>query len=354
MAIDNILTKTPDHTIYWSGDDIPELGITKGMSMDKAISSFAKVFIEYKSVLVETKPVEGCTDCKTFVDRDKAISSLLNKVGNLSTSDITHEGTPYNPNRLSANAAKFIGSTFSYSITAGSTGSSLGINLTGLTENPYSSRVVVSGQSNNGKNIIMDTPEKVSSVTIENKMFPINLDVVIRMETSLGVVDLTKTVMLYNPAEAGDFKAIYDVKDRSFAGPFTGTLDEWLGSVEATQYKLEQYQDSIKTATNGDIGSTIKGQSFLINGAYEKINSMATVSLSLRDENGTTTTKTVTSQEAVDNLSKKVNSLTTENSNLKAELKAVQSTLGNVSNTAGGGTPGTTADSGASLSTGTA
>lgn len=351
-GINNILTKNPDHTLYWSGDSIPELGIEKGMSLDVAISKFAKAFVEYKNVKVETKPVKGCTDCQTFVDRDNAIFSILNKIENLSTSDIKHAGVTQNPNRLSGTAAKYVGETFAYSITAGTDGSKLSVNLSGLSDQQYSTRVVVSGKSTNGKNIIMDTPEKVSAVTVENSMYPINLDVVVRMDTPGGIVDLTKTLTLYNPAETGDFKAAYDVKDRSHAQPYTGMLDEWLGGVEATQFKQEQFQDAIKTATNGDLPGTIAGQKYLIDGVYNKLEGMSTVTLSLKDSTGGTTTKTITPQVAIDSLSQKVNLLSTENSSLKSELKAVQGVLGNVSNPSGGGTPGTTSDAGQSLATG--
>ena len=350
--IKNILTKKPDNTLYWSGSDVPDLGITKGMSLDVAMSKLANAFVQYKNIKLETKPVQGCVDCETFVDRDKAISSALDKLSNLTTADISHAGVEQNPGRLSGNAAKYVGSSFDYSITAGSTGSKLSVNLSSLSDQPYSSRVVVSGKSSNGKNIVMDTPEKVSSVTVENSMYPITMDVVVRMDTKGGIVDLTKTVTLYNPAETGDFKAAYDVKDRSRAEPYSGKLDEWLGGVEGTQFKLEQYQDALKTATNGDFVSAIKGQQFLASEALNKIDQMSVVNISLKGDNGSTTTKTVTPQQAIDSLSQKVNSLQSENSNLKSELKAIQNALGNVSNPSGGGLAGTSSDPGQSLSTG--
>lgn len=345
------MTKNPDSTLYWSGDAIPALGITKGMSMDVAMAKIANAFVEYKSFKTEVKPSAGCKDCETFVDRDKAISAALNKIENLTTADIKHDSVVQNPGRLSGNAAKYIGTTFGYTVTAGTTGSNIAVNLSSLTGEQFSSRVVVSGKSTNGKNIFMDTPEKVSSVSVENSMYPITIDVVVRVDTPGGIVDLTKTKTLYNPAETGDFMEAYDVKDRSYAEPYSGKLDEWLGGVEATQYKMEQFQDSVKTAANGDIAGAIKGQQYLIDAAYNKIEGMSTVTISVKDENGTTT-KTVAPQQAIDSLAQKINSLVTENSNLKTELKAVQGVLGNVSNPAGGGVPGTSADAGQSLSGG--
>ena len=49
----NILGLYPDSGIYWTADDIPELGIYKNQRLDVALSKIAKAFVEYKSQKIE-------------------------------------------------------------------------------------------------------------------------------------------------------------------------------------------------------------------------------------------------------------------------------------------------------------
>ena len=95
----NILGLYPDSGIYWTADDIPELGIYKNQRLDVALSKIAKAFVEYKSQKIEIGDL--ATDADRYVSRDKALEATMGKLLNLSSSDIKHEGIPYNNNRLS-------------------------------------------------------------------------------------------------------------------------------------------------------------------------------------------------------------------------------------------------------------
>lgn len=334
----DILNSTPDKEIYWSADPMQEIGISQYMRYDKAILNFAKAFLELKNLKFDV----GDLGDKPF-SRDEAVIALITKLNNLDSSDIEHSGNPFNNNRLSVEAAKFLGSKFTYTVTTDNNGSKLDINIKeGLFDNVLSTRIIVSGKSTDGKNIAMDTSEKITSVLLKNSMYPIDIDVNVRIQTKTGVVDLEKKVILHNPSDSGTFTSIYDVKDRSYTAPFSGKLSEWLGGIEATQDRLEQYHDVLKNTSNGDIVNTVSHQGYLISSAQKDIDKMSKVSISVANSDGTITQKEVTPQEAVTILSKNINNLLSDNTNLKNELKKVQSKVGNISNPAGGGTEGTT------------
>lgn len=349
---DNILGLYPDHGIYWTADDVPELGIYKNQRLDVALSKIAKAFVEYKSQKIEIGDL--ATDADRYVSRDKALEATMGKLLNLSSSDIKHEGIPYNNNRLSVDSAKFLGTKFYYTVATTNEGSKLDINLSEALNGEgdiMSSRVVVTGKSETGKNIFMDTPEKVSTVSLTNSMYPIDIDVTTRVQTKSGIVDLSKKVVLHNPSEAGEFFAIYDVKDRSYAAPFSGKLSDMVGSIEGTQTRLESYHDALKNTGSGDILNTVKSHDYTLESLNAQVQTMKTVNITLTDQNGHTSTRAVSTQQAVDELSAKLNTLQQDNSILKSQLEQAQNQLNNANNISGG-IEGTTAGSNASLSTG--
>lgn len=335
----NILNSTPDKGVYWTGATVPELGIEKNMNLNLVIQKIIDGFLELKNAQFDVGKLGNAP-----TTRDEAINSLLGKVNTLSTSDISHNGIPFNKNKLSVEASKFLGSKFNYAIASDSNGARLDINIKEQlpTKNILSTRVVVSGKSSNGKNVFMDTSELITSVALKNEMYPIDIDVNVRTQTTTGVVDLDKKIVLHNPAEAGSFEGIYDVKDRSYNAPFSGMLTDWLGDMEATQDRLEQYHDVLKNTSEGDIVNAVSGNSYKISSLEKEVDNTKTVTIALANPNGTVTTKTVTPQTAINDLSKQVNNLLSDSNEIKTDLTAVQNQVSNVSNPSGGGLAGTT------------
>lgn len=341
-----ILNSKPDKEVYWSGSQVKELGIEKNMSYDQALLNFTKAFLD----LYQAKFNIGSLG-NDIATRDETINLLVGKVNALATGDIAHNGIPFNNNKLSVEASKFLGTKFNYSVVSDSNGAKLDINIKEqLPSDVLSTRIVVSGKSTNGKNIFMDTSEKITSVVLKNEMYPIDIDVNVRTQTTGGIVDLEKKVVLHNPSEIGSFQSTYDIKDRSYNAPFSGKLSDWLGGIEATQDRLEQYHDVLKNTSKGDIVNTVNGHDYMIDSLSKEVDGMKTMTVMVTNPTGTVTTKTVTPQEAVNILANQVNNLLSDNTSLKTDLKAVQNQLSNVSNPSGGGIDGTLATPNVSLS----
>jgi hypothetical protein len=334
----NILNLIPDKGVYWTGAPVPELGIEKNMLINEVLQKIIDGFLELKNAKFNVGKLGN-----DLATRDEAINSLLGKVNTLSTSDISHNGIPFNNNKLSVEASKFLGSKFNYAVASDSNGARLDLNIKEQlpTKNILSTRIIVSGKSTNGKNVFMDTSELITSVVLKNEMYPIDIDVNVRTQTTTGVVDLDKKIVLHNPAESGSFEAVYDVKDRSYNAPFSGTLIDWLGGMEATQDRLEQYHDVLKNTSEGDIINVVNGNSYKISSLEKEVDQAKKVSISLANSNGTVTTKTTSPQVAIDDLSKQVNNLLSDSNEIKTDLAIVQGKTSNIPNPAGGGVAGT-------------
>ncbi len=334
----------PDTSIYWTGPDVPEMGIKKGMAINEVITLFMNSYIQQSS---QTFNVGGSS-----TGRDDAIAAVINKVENLSTSDIKHQGTEFTESRMSVSAGKYIGKYMDYSISATPGGSSISINtIDGIEEKPYGVRIIAHGKSGTGKNVVLDTPEPVGMFTTTNDMYPITIETLVRMQTKEGLVDLTNTTVITNPSQSGSFKAYYDVKDRNYSGPYTGNLSEFLNGVEATQQKHGQYQDRLKNTGIGDVGTAVEAISNSVSDITKQIQESKTVEVGLRSESGTTQFKKVTTQGAVSMIAEAVNTLSSSNSNIKDELKAVLNKVDNSGNPSNGGITGTQVESGESLAT---
>ena len=345
----------PDSCMYWSSPEIKELGITKDMRYHLVMRNLINSYLEYKNAKFDLDCLlDGkCGNCENPATRDQAIQSLLNKICNLSAEDISV--TSSRTSGISTYAGKYVGSALNYSIQGSENGSKLNLNLLdGIPSDAAvkSTRVVISGKSSTGKNIILDTNEKISSTTIRNESYPITVDATIRVQTEGGIVDLNKSFTLNNPTEVGQFKEIYQVSDRASSGQFSGKLSELIGSYEATQNQLLKYQEQLQNTDQGDIVNTVRQNSYTIGELRTQVEDMKYVNLSLSELNGTTTTKKMSPQEAVDKLSDMVNNLLTDNTDLKSQITSMQNKLGNISNPTGGGIVGSTSEGNTSLSTG--
>lgn len=332
----NILNGLSDKGVYWSGDDIDELGIKKGMSYNKIMTMFIAQFLEISKSKFNVG--ELSIDSNNIKTRDEAIELMINKFNNLSTNDISHVDESILNGKLSMYASDFIGKKMEYSVESTQLGARIGFDIGKDldSKNILNSRIVVYGQSETGKNIIMDTPEKVSSVTVTNDKYPVYVDVNVRMMTQGGTVDLNKNIILSNPTLSGIFSNTFDIKDRTHNAPLPGKLIDWIKSSDASQIKLEKYQDALINSEAGDISVVVPANSYKINELIKNNNRITGI---LNE-----TSKNISSLEQFSD------KIINDTNNIKSELKAIQNKVDNF-NPSGGGINGTISESNSSLST---
>lgn len=108
--------------------------------------------------------------------------------------------------------------TMSYSTTIGGSGSvSFSWDLTLIRSSLPSAYSVTSisvvANSPNSVNALLSSSSAKSSVTFNISSYPVTVDFKIRVNTTCGQIELTKTINLYNSADTGNKTAIMDLAD---------------------------------------------------------------------------------------------------------------------------------------------
>lgn len=147
-------------------------------------------------------------------------------------------------NTSGACGSKIVTRSFTYTLSASQTGAVFGWSLTDVIKalpKGYNSsviRVKVSGATVDNRNLIADSRKQSGGVSIKTNQFPITADILIRVSTPCGDVDMESTVKVTSPGKAGTFTGTLKVMDLN---PNTGeiVLTEQLNSLEAQVYEIQ-------------------------------------------------------------------------------------------------------------------
>jgi hypothetical protein len=220
-------------SIIYVGPDLP-IGIKNGDNLNTVISKIAN-----------QAPVSPST---TMPNTDDIITkSLIKSTGSLCASNIVNREFSYS---LSTNAA---GTVFTYDL----------VNLTKSLPSKYEvamTRVRVIGTPVGGQAIVTDARSMGSSLSIPLNRYPVSVEMLMRVNSPCGQIDMTKTIDLNNPSLTGSFRLDLDALDLS---PNSGqiSLTQQLNNVEARLNSVEgKVKDAVATKSDienhsGDIDS---------------------------------------------------------------------------------------------------
>lgn len=93
-------------------------------------------------------------------------------------------------------------------------------------------RVKITGFNSGGSNVITNSEKPSAGINIAASNFPITVDIVLRVNSPCGDIEIKTNFITVNPVEVGDFRAVLDVVDLN---PRTGSINltEQLNGVES-------------------------------------------------------------------------------------------------------------------------
>jgi len=159
-------------------------------------------------------------------------------------------------NSSSVCASNIINRQFSYSLSSTQSTSTLGWNLTGFISalpNGYSAavtRVRVTGSTVGGRNVIVDSQTVSSGTGIRIDQYPVTMDVLIRVTSPCGDIDMQSSISIPNPTNTGTFTGNLNGNDLN---PRSGeiTLTEQLNNLESQVNSLETKTSTMSDPTLG-------------------------------------------------------------------------------------------------------
>lgn len=217
----------------YTGPDIAGLGIRTGMSLDDVISKlagsgFVSSFAQDKQMTTD--------DILTNVT-NIGTGSVSNCVLNISKRDFAYTLGP------SKSSTVF---TYDFTEIIDALPAKYGV---GRIE------VTATGTSENGISTIASMKSPSSGFSLDLKRYPINIDVLLRLTTPCGNVDMRTSFNLISSAEQGTFRRFLDVKDLTTnSASKTSSLSNQLTNMEYALMVLDrkvnlQTVDDVKTQT---------------------------------------------------------------------------------------------------------
>lgn len=238
----------------YTGPDISSLGIKTGMSLDDVIQRLAGT---------------GFT-ALTSESKSMTTDDILTNVSNIGTGSVSNC------------VLNILKRDFSYSIGPAKSSTVFTYDFTELIDAlpaKYSVgriEVTATGTPENGISTIATMKSPSSGFNLDLKRYPINIDVLVRLTTPCGSVDMTTTFNVISSAEQGTFRRFLDVKDLSTnSSQKTSTLSNQLTNLEYALMVLDrkvnlQTVDDVKTQTLLNTKSILEMEEIVENpGSFE-------------------------------------------------------------------------------------
>lgn len=211
-------TSLGDKCVQYTGDDIPELGIKRGMFLDEVIFKMGMGLVSLLTQKVSLNSLADGGDSDAVVSIAEGLQMAINKFSNLSTDDIAYKSNI--PAVSSGAAAPLMGKTLQYNTLKSPQGTSFGWDLTqdlqGLPDGyrVMRTRAVGSGSELNGKTLLFDSNKANDIYNIGNDRFPLSVNMEVDIRTPEGDVKLQKTAFISAP-ESNSYVQNYEVIDNT-------------------------------------------------------------------------------------------------------------------------------------------
>lgn len=162
-------------------------------------------------------------------------------------------------NTSSICSSQIIERQFTYSLSANQNSTTFGWSLVGFIGalpsgyNSQTIRVRISGSTVNGKNVIADSSKASAGLNVRADQFPITVDVMVRVTSPCGDIDMERSLKLVSPATTGTLSATLNATDLNPQSGEIGLTDQ-LNNLENNVYTIGAKVESLPD----DMAATIE------------------------------------------------------------------------------------------------
>ncbi len=336
------LSITPDTCVIWTGGDIDLLGIKNGDYYNDAIIAFVNKFLELSNGIIDVSGINipGAKSAGDRLPLLEAVQRISDKLGNLSSSDITLSGdfSALSSDSLSNDAGQLINRFATYFIESADNGSLIGFDLQpALADLPQGynvskTNVVVYGSKKYGSNVIVDSTLPTFSAKVQNDRFPLSAEVTIRVTTPSGTVDLVKNISIdSSKVVQNTFKL--DLKDRSKTTDGSMTLNQLVEIVSSQTRQNTSNLDQLRNlniASSSNIKFPSTDAAAVISVLMNKVDSLITDVVNLQKVNYNNGGSTVsgTPSDILGVVSSTISDLTASINTINDNIDSVNNALG--------------------------
>lgn len=217
------MLSSPDSTVVYTGDDIPELGIKKGTSLNTVINRLIEA--------VRSTP-----------DSQKS---------NVSTDDVKIEGSNLNlTGKVTPCASKISNRDFYYEVSSNISGVSISYNLKSVLDNlpkdtvgAYGTEVSFVGTAVYGPINIFSSNKPIDGILVPLDKFPIIANFKIYLNSTCGSIELIKRVLIESSNATGKFYTSLDLNE-------FGGVKESYTQTELNQMVISQVNELSRKVDN--------------------------------------------------------------------------------------------------------
>jgi hypothetical protein len=213
----------PDSQVKYTGPDVESMGITKGMMLSEVISKLIAYILGFteKKIALDCAFTGECDNCDYETDVHSALSSIISKICDLSSSDLKYSGSLKNIGSISGiDASALSGLSFDYSSVTTNRGTAFTYDLSNLKNSLPEGYQILSvrsrsyGALKNGTTLVQSTSAESGTINIDFDRFPATVQSEVTLLTPNGNVVLDSNVHM-NTASTYSGSEVFEVKDFS-------------------------------------------------------------------------------------------------------------------------------------------
>jgi len=250
----NVFGKAPLSESVYEGKDFPEFGIKNGMRADRAFETLMNKLSEVLTSKIDLPgEFEQVSDDQTFLLND-SVKALSERVTKLSTKDLKLDSQDaegldqFIPGEIQNNLNR----DFIYKVEPQESGTLLSYDLSHIVNNLPNDYVVerisgiVSGKPDDrNRSIIVDTKRPYVGAVIENKRFPLTVDIDMRVKTPQGSVKMYKSFSVPSPKE-NKIKDTLEVKKFGVNSNESTNVSDFFKQMKDGLLEVKKDMDSLK------------------------------------------------------------------------------------------------------------